>query len=310
MPRLVLAGNNLAAIHTLDVALEALRPPDVLVVAPDPQDRQAWQRSLASHAHARCVPCVTPTDVNAPDVAAAVAAHAPDLLLSVYYTQLFGSALLETVRGRALNFHPSLLPRHRGNAPLIWSIVEGDAQTGLTVHHIDSGIDTGPIVMQRPLPIHEDETGYSLHGKMANLVRASAAELLRDLIDGRELPAGQPQSGSSTYHSSRDPRLNHLDWSDARARIRNVVRALAPPLPGAYSLIGTRPVVLARVETVEPTGTARRAPGMVELPNDHVPIVWAADGPLRLTTVVLNDELVSGSALVNAQLIAEGDVFD
>ena len=91
----------------------------------------------------------------------------------MYYTQLF-RALLDAMRGRyALNFHPSLLPRHRGVAPLIWAIAEGDAKAGLTVHHIDADVDAGRIVMQRPLPIHRDDTGFSLHMKTAKLVRAT-----------------------------------------------------------------------------------------------------------------------------------------
>ena len=311
MPRLVLAGNNLAAIRTLDLALEALPPDDVLVVAPHPAGRPDWQRSLADHADSLGVSCMTPGDVNDPDVAERIVTHDPDLFLSVYYTQLFGSELLELIGGKALNFHPSLLPRHRGNAPLIWALVDGDTQTGLSVHHIDSGIDTGPLVMQRSLPIHENDTGHSLHAKMANLVQAAAAQLLRDFVAGRPIPDAQPQSGPSSYHSARDPRINHLDWSEPRERIRNIVRALAPPLPGAFSLARGARVVLARVDPVAtPTGASHKAPGMIEVARGQSPLVWAGDGALQLTTVVFEDELRGGAALVEAGLITEGDVLD
>ena len=169
--------------------LEALEPSEVFVIAPAPADRPDWQLSLATHAADRGVECVTPTDVNDPEVAQRLAGHAPDLFLSVYYTQIFRAELMELIAGRALNFHPSLLPRHRGNAPLIWAIAEGDRVTGLSVHHIDAGVDTGNIIVRRPLPIHENDTGYVLHRKMANLVRASAAEFLRDLLAGQACPA-------------------------------------------------------------------------------------------------------------------------
>lgn len=311
MPRLVLAGNNLAAIRTLDLSLEALAPDDVLVVAPHPASRPGWQESLAKHAGALGVDCMTPGDVNDPHVLERVASHDPDLFLSVYYTQLFGEGLLEAIGGNALNFHPSLLPRHRGNAPLIWAIVDGDTQTGLSVHHIDPGIDTGPLVLQRTIPIHKNDTGYSLHRKMANLVRAAAAELLRDLIAGRPLPAGQPQSGRSSYHSVRDPQINHVDWSDPRERIRNIVRALAPPLPGAFSLVGGTRVTLARVDPVDsPAGASHKTPGMIEVVRGQVPLAWAGDGAVRLTTVVWDGEPRPGKALVEAGLITEGDVLD
>jgi methionyl-tRNA formyltransferase len=299
-------------VYTLDLLLEALEPAELLVIAPHPSDRPDWQASLAAHANAREVECLEPADVNEPGVAKRVAAHAPDLFLSVYYTQLFRGELMETIEGRALNFHPSLLPRHRGNAPLIWAIVEGDGMTGLSVHHIDAGIDTGNVVVQRPLPIHENDTGYVLHRKMANLVRATAGEIIRNFLDGKPVPPGIEQSGPASYHTSRDPRVNHLDWSDPSERIRNIVRALAPPLPGAFSLLpGGDPLVIAQVDPDEaPAGAWQKAPGMVEVGSASTPIVWAGDGPVRLTKVLREGAVQPGSILVESGQLVEGLVLD
>ena len=147
MPRIALAGNNLAAAYTLDLVLGVVAPGDVLALAP-PGPQPSWHVSLGTHADERGVMCLTPKDVNDPAVVAAVADHDPALFLSVYYTQVFWGELMEVIAGRAVNFHPSLLPRHRGNAPLIWAIAEGDSTTGLTVHHIDEGIDTGRVIRQ------------------------------------------------------------------------------------------------------------------------------------------------------------------
>ena len=178
MRRIALAGNNLAAALTLDLLLEAFAPDDILVIVPPVTEARGWQRSLADHARLNGVTCLAPENVNDERTTRLVTEHEPDLFLSVYYTQIFRGELLETIRGRALNFHPSLLPLHRGNAPLIWAVANGDPITGLSVHHIDEGIDTGPLVFQHKLPIHPEDTGYSLHRKMALLVRATAAELL------------------------------------------------------------------------------------------------------------------------------------
>ncbi len=311
MPRLALAGNNLAAVYTLDLLLEVVEPGDLLVIAPHPGDQPEWQESLAEHASARKVAVLAPANVNEPEIAAQVASHDPDLFLSVYYTQIFRDELMNAIEGRALNFHPSLLPRHRGNAPLIWAIVEGDRRTGLSVHHIDEGIDTGNVVVQRPLPIHENDTGYVLHRKMAKLVRATAGGIIRDFVAGKRIPPGQPQSGPASYHGVRDPRVNHIDWSDPRERIRNIVRALAPPLPGAFSLVAGAPLVIARVDPIEaPAGAWQKTPGMVEVGSANTPIVWARDGAVRLTAVMLDGTTEPGSVLIETGRLAEGQVLD
>lgn len=294
-PRVVLAGNNEAAVLVLELLLEALPVDHVLVIAPPGGPRHGWQRSLAHDAAQRGVRHLTPTDVNDVPTVDAVRAFGADLLLSVYYTKLFKAPFLDAVAGPKLNFHPSLLPRHRGTAPLIHAIAEGDRATGLSVHHIELGIDTGRLVYQRPLPILDQDTGWTLHQKMTRLVAAAAAELLRGVLSGAGLPEAFAQDGEPSYHASTDPRLNHLDWTASRRQVRDAVRALAPPLPGAYSVLRGRELVLAAVSEVEDEG-APRAPGTITIGRDG-PRVWAADGVLRVDEFLLDGELWPGSAL-------------
>lgn len=280
----------------------------MLAIAPE---RSApWHASLADAAREAGVRCLVPDDVNDESVLAHVADHGPELLLSVYYTQLFAPPLLHSVDGSSVNFHPSLLPRHRGVAPIVWAIAEGDRTTGLTAHYIDEGIDTGPVILQRPLPIHPEDTGYRLHLKMAWLVRATAAELLRRFLAGESFPSGIAQSGTATYHSGRDPDLNHLDWTSPRRRIRDIVRALAPPLPGAFTLLNGEALVIARVDLVpQMEGGRTLRPGMVELSRDDVPIVYAADGPLKLAAFVDDGEIVPGQQLPRRRGLLAGQVL-
>ena len=290
----ILAGNNEAAVRVLDLLLEALTPQQVLVIAPPGGPRHGWQESLARAATHRGVRALTPEDVNDDATVAAVRAHDADLLLSVYYTKLFRQPFLDAVGGPCLNFHPSLLPRHRGTAPLIHAIAEGDTRTGLSVHHIALGVDTGRLVWQRPLPILEHDTGFVLHQKMTALVAAAAAELLRGWLAGEPIPDGDDQTGEPSYHSSQDPRLNHIDWTQPRRRVRDVVRALAPPLPGAFAHLRGAEIVIAGVTEVD-DGPALPA-GTVRIGRDG-PRVWAADGALRIDEIRLRGEAWPGIAM-------------
>ena len=213
--------------------------------------------------------------------------------------------MLASVDGPVLNFHPSLLPRHRGHAPIIWAIADGDSVTGLSVHFIDEGIDTGPLVYQRSLPIHPFDTGFDVHSKMVHLVRSTAADLLRRWLADETLPQAIGQSGEPTTHSRRDSRLNHIDWNDDRERIRNVVRALAPPLPGAFVRHAGDELVLVDVEPAHHTTERGRPLGIVELEPDGTPLVWAVDGPLKIASVLRDGKVVDGRDLA----LTNGTIF-
>lgn len=305
----MLAGNNTAAVLVLDLLLERLPPLDVLVLAPPGAARPGWQESLSDAAHVRGVEALVPDDVNDRGIVDAIAAHGADLLLSVYYTQIFRTDLLDAVAGPALNFHPSLLPRHRGHAPVVWAIAEGDSVTGLSVHHLDRGIDTGPLVYRRSLPIHPLDTGFELHRKMNQLVRATAADLLRQYFAGSPIATGEDQTGPASSHSRRDPQLNHLDWSLPADRVRNIVRALAPPLPGAFVRFGETTIVLAEVEQVGASTDVSRATGMVEFDSDGTPVVWAGNGPVRLCAFVGSNGDVRPGRELAALGLATGSVL-
>lgn len=305
--RPLLAGNAAAGVDALRLFLEVWAPEDVLVVAPAEGVRHDWQPSLVDAADAAGVEVLTPGDVNDPAVVDRVRDRGTDLLLSVYYTQLFRAPLLDAINGLALNVHPALLPRHRGTAPLIWAIAEGDTTTGVSAHELTLGVDTGPLRWQHPLPIHRDDTGHSLHDKATNLTRAIVADLLRRLVAGRPLPEPVEQSGPASVHTTRDPRLNRIDWHEPAERIRNVVRALAHPLPGAHTSWRGQPVGLERVEVVVGRRAAR-TPGMVQLDGAATPEVWTGDLPVRLDLVRLDGETHPGSVLVERGM-TDGEVL-
>src|SRR5438046_6145246 len=129
-----------------------------------------------------------------------------DIAVVVAYGQILPASLLEAPRLGTLNVHASLLPRHRGPAPVEWSILSGDTETGVTIMQMDAGVDTGPILAQEPVPIAADEIAPRLEGRLAMVGVRLLVRTLQDLVQGRVRPLPQPASGAT--HA---PRLGSED---------------------------------------------------------------------------------------------------
>jgi folate-dependent phosphoribosylglycinamide formyltransferase PurN len=186
--------------------------------------------SLPDLARRAGVPLVGAEDVNAPAVLARVAGWRPDLLVSVNLNQRIGTALRAVAPDGALNVHGALLPRHRGLFPYFWSLVEGDAEGGVTVHWIDAHFDTGDVVLQRAYPILPDDTVASLAW--------IGAELGADLL----LHALVQVAGDTPPHRPQDERAaSYRSWptrADVR-RLRSRGRRYGPALEGWHAVLGT-----------------------------------------------------------------------
>jgi methionyl-tRNA formyltransferase len=129
-----------------------------------------------------------------------------DLMVVVAYGQILPASLLNTPRWGTLNVHASLLPRHRGPAPIEWAILSGDTETGVTIMQMDAGVDTGPILTQTRLPLAPDATAGPLEIQLADLGGRLLVRTLDDLARGRSTPVPQPAEGAT--HA---PRLRSAD---------------------------------------------------------------------------------------------------
>jgi methionyl-tRNA formyltransferase len=156
----------------------------------------------------------------------------PDLLVVVAYGQIIPESLLTTPRLGVLNLHASLLPRHRGPAPIAWAILRGDERTGVTVMQMDRGVDTGPILTQADVPIAADETAATLERRLAQRGADLMVETISRLQQGTVQPVRQPEEGAT--HA---PRLRSEDGKlDTQMPAREIdrrVRALGQS-PGAW----------------------------------------------------------------------------
>jgi methionyl-tRNA formyltransferase len=168
----------------------------------------------------------------------------PDLIVVAAYGQILPVPLLGLPRHGCVNVHASLLPRHRGAAPIQWALLEGDAQTGVTIMRMDPGLDTGDILAQRPTPILDTDDAAALHDRLAALGAKLLVETLPEYVAGRLVPQPQPTAGV-TYARKIAKQDGQIDWRLPAQSLWRRVRALAP-WPGMFTYLpaATRPVLL------------------------------------------------------------------
>jgi methionyl-tRNA formyltransferase len=159
----------------------------------------------------------------------------PDVIVVMAYGQILPRTVLEIPRVACLNLHASLLPRHRGAAPIQAAIVSGDRETGISVMYMDEGLDTGDVLLQKRIGIAPEETGGSLHDRLAEIAPTALNDALNQLSSGTAARTSQDAS-SATYA----PKLNRedglIDWKEPAELIERKIRAF-DPWPGAFTVL-------------------------------------------------------------------------
>ncbi|HTV77470.1 MAG TPA: formyltransferase [Steroidobacteraceae bacterium] len=208
----------------------------------DQPGEQRWFASVAELAAARGVRAVTPGDPGAAQWLDEIRGLAPDYILAFYYRSMLPPRILELARRGALNMHGSLLPRYRGRAPVNWAIANGETQAGATLHYMVARPDAGPIVAQEAVPIGPDDDALTVSLAVAAAAARVLAAVLPVMACGP--PPGRTMDlAAGSYFGGRRPedgRL-HPDWPGRR--VHAMIRAVAPPFPGAFLDVGGRRVV-------------------------------------------------------------------
>jgi methionyl-tRNA formyltransferase len=212
--------------HGIDVAL--------VVTHRDSANEQIWFDSVAETAAAYGIPAITPDDANGDDVLARIAALRPDFLFSFYYRQMLKAPLLSTASRGAYNMHGSLLPKYRGRVPVNWAVLHGERETGATLHRMVEKPDAGEIVAQQVVPILPDDTAHEVFAKVTVAAEIALDRVLPSLIAGNA-PHVMPDLQAGSYFGGRRPEDGRIDWSRPAEEVHNLVRAVAPPYPGAFS---------------------------------------------------------------------------
>lgn len=224
--------------------------------------------AIKEKALSRGLPPFQPTRIRAPEVLEEIAALRPDLLVVMAYGQILPQELLDVPKLGALNLHASLLPRHRGAAPVHAAVLSGDKESGITVMWMDAGLDTGDILLQHACAVGGADTAGSLHDRLAKMAPAALAEALESIRAGRAPHLKQDES-LATYSPKLDRSSGKMDWQGSAEEISRRVRGLYP-WPGctaAFELVGGKclAVKIHRAEAVEGSAPAGEVTGQFEV---------------------------------------------
>lgn len=232
-PRAVVFAYHSVGVRALRVLLELGVEIPLIVTHRDDSSEQIWFDSVRELADWAGIPCLMPEDPNTPEMIAAVRARQPHWLLSFYYRHLLGDALLAIPTRGALNLHGSLLPKYRGRAPLNWALVHGERETGMSLHRMVRKPDAGALIDQEPAPIFPNDTAVVV---MARLLCAGERLLLRALPELFAGTAGDRPLDlhAGSYFGGRRPEDGRINPAWPVWRIHNLIRAVAPPYPGAF----------------------------------------------------------------------------
>jgi len=221
------------------------------------------------------VPFFTPNTFDEKFVAE-VSRIAPDIIVCAYYPKIFPPELIRIPALGCINVHPGLLPNYRGSFPTPWYILNNEKEFGITIHYMDSQIDSGDILVQRTYPMREDETGHELYRRAMKLCGELLVENFDKILKQEIQPYPQPLGGS--YYNRIDSQYK-IDWHLPHQYIRNQIRVHAKPYFPAYSFLYNKCVLFNKASFCQLDGYKLRGAGIIcKVMDDMKFVVSCVDG--------------------------------
>ena len=285
MSRIVFMGTPEFAVPVLDALTRT--PHNIVGVytradQPAGRGKQLQPSPIKQFAAARGLPIFQPPTLRQPDYIAQLHDLAPDVIIVAAYGLLLPRDVLTIPPRGCINTHASLLPRHRGAAPIIAAILAGDAETGITLMQMEEGLDTGPMLAQRAIPIGDDDTTGTLTPKLANLATELLNETLPHILAGEIVPQPQDHSRATMFKQiKKDEGL--IDWTRPATEIARRVRAFNP-WPSAFTCWNGAQLKILRAE-VSPRKTGAEPGHVVQIGKETT--VTTGNGALILREVQL-----------------------
>ncbi len=277
------------------------------------RDQRIQPPPIKAAAAGLCIPVFQPERIKREEAIREIQALAPDVIVVMAYGQILPPAVLETPRLACLNLHASLLPRHRGAAPIQAAIAAGADESGITVMYMDEGLDTGDILLESKVRIAANETGGSLHDRLAQIAPRVLEEAL-DLLSSGRAPRVQQDNTRATYAPKLERDHGLISWRESAEVIERKIRAFNP-WPGAYTVLRDsaareRKLKIFRARLAPERGAAA---GALLVSHDAELLVGTGDGALLLTDLQLEGkkrmparDLLRGNAWLANAVVGPG----
>jgi methionyl-tRNA formyltransferase len=245
MMRAVVFAYHNVGVRCLKVLLARGVDVALVITHEDNPAETIWFESVALTCKEHGIRFITPSSPQAPELFAEVAAIHPDVIFSFYYRHMLSLELLALAKHGAYNMHGSLLPKYRGRVPVNWAVLYGETETGMTLHEMVAKPDAGPIVAQTSVPILPDDTAHDVFGKLTVAAEQTLWNVLPAMLAGRT-PKLPNDLSKGSYFGGRRPEDGCIDWSQPAQAVYNLHRAVAPPYPGAWTMVGSKTLVICK----------------------------------------------------------------
>ena len=259
------------------------------------------------------IPVYQPRRIREPECVEELKKYQADVMVVIAFGQILPKEILELTPYGCINVHASLLPKYRGAAPIQWSIIEGEQVTGVTTMQMDEGLDTGDMIMKTEVPIAADETGDSLHDKLAQAGAKLCVETLKAVKNGTAVFEKQGESPTA-YARMLDKKMGNIDWKEPAVRIERLVRGLNS-WPGTYTHWDGKVMKIwrAAAEPGRPAGdggNGTAAPGtVVDVEKDSF-AVQTGDGLLRVYELQIpGKKRMETGAFLRGYALVKGTIF-
>lgn len=289
--KIIFMGTPELSVGTLEALLEAGHEVCLAVTQPDkPKGRgkEMQPTPVKETAVRNGILVFQPKKVREPECVEYLRSFHADVCVVVAFGQILPKEILDMTPYGCINVHTSLLPKYRGAAPIQWAIIQGEQVTGVTTMQMDEGIDTGDMLLKTEVPITPEDTGESLHDKLAIAGAKLAVQTLQELEAGTLRPEKQGES-PTPYAKMLNKKMGNIDWNQPAAAIERLIRGLNS-WPSAYTIWNGKVMKIWKAGVkCDGTGdtTEKAVPGTILKVEKDSFCVQTGDGVLQVKEVQL-----------------------
>ena len=307
--KVIFMGTPDFSVGTLEALIKAGH--DVVLAVTQPDKPKGRGKEMQFTPVKECalksdIPVYQPRRVREPECIEELRKYEADIMVVVAFGQILPKEILEMTKYGCVNVHASLLPKYRGAAPIQWSIIDGEAVTGVTIMQMNEGLDSGDMLLKVEIPIEAKETGGSLHDKLAEAGAKLCVETLEGLEAGTITPISQGETTTS-YAKMLHKELGNIDWSKSAIEIERLIRGLSP-WPSAYTNWTDKVMKIWDAACVSYSEQAK--PGTIIQVNKDSFLVQTGDGALEVRELQIpGKKRMDAGAFLRGYQVKEGEML-